>query len=128
MVYDISGYDAVPGVRMVPSLKDVGDVDFVMLSNALEHVSYPTSLLGEVLSVAAPDARLFIDVPLEMHPAASEDDIPTYFHEHINFFTPGSLTSLIEIAGLVVEKIAVVEMEFGWSTCRSIFALAAKSR
>ena len=128
IVYDISGKEPVPGVRSVRSLDGVRGVDFLMMSNVLEHVSYPTALLDDAAAVMAPGGFLFIDVPLEMSAAdeIGEDEIPAFFHEHINFFSPRSLTRLIEIGGFILDRIAVVEIDYGWTTARAIFALAAK--
>jgi len=127
IVFDISGQQSAPGVRSVNAIEDARGADFVMISNVLEHVSYPPRLLEEVLAVAAPEARLFLDVPLEMspEPEIGEDEIPAFFHEHINFFTPRSLGRLIEVAGLAVERIEVKEIDLGWIKSRSIFALAS---
>ena len=129
IVYDISAKEPVAGVRAVRSLDEVGDVDFLIMSNVLEHVSYPAELLGEAAAVLAPGGRLFIDVPLEMSAEAeiAVEEIPASFHEHINYFTPRSLTRLLERGGFALDRIAVADVDYGWIAARPIFALAAKS-
>lgn len=66
-VYEISGVDAVPGVKLVHTLRGLGNMDFVIAANVLEHVSYPLDLMRELRSVCGRDTLLFIDVPLETH-------------------------------------------------------------
>lgn len=119
-VYDISGVGVEDGVQIVNDLAAVGQVDFVMASNILEHVSYPQEILADILKVCRPGAFIFIDVPQE-NPAVT----PVLdFHEHINFFTPATVRRLIECMGLSLLKMSLAKIDQGGSKTQSIYALA----
>lgn len=119
-VYDISGVGVEDGVQIVNDLAAVGQVDFAMASNILEHVSYPQEIMADILRVCRPGAFVFIDVPQD-DPAISE---VLDFHEHINFFTLLSVRRLIERMGLKLLKMSLAEIDKGRNKSKSIYALA----
>jgi SAM-dependent methyltransferase len=77
--------------------------DFVLCTEVLEHVSDPARVLAELRRILRPGGRLLLTTPfvLELH------------EEPYDFFryTPHGLRSLVESAGLAVER---VEPLTGW--------------
>lgn len=130
LVYEISDSVVVPGVRLIKSLRDVEDVDFVIAANVMEHVSYPMEIMREIKSVCHKDTMVFLDVPLEMKDDADVDDSgnPVLFHEHINYFTTRSLTALIERSGFSLLKVARIPLDLGWQRATALYALARRDQ
>ncbi len=125
-VYEVSDAEPVPGVTKIADLRSLGIVDFVMSANVLELIPYPNRLMAEIKTVCDARTTLFLDVPLEISTADDLPDaaIPAAFHEHINYFTPRSLTALIRHNGFRVLKMDVVEIDEQWRKAVQIFAAA----
>lgn len=125
-VYDISRVATVDGVNIVNDISSLGVIDFVMCSNVLEHVPFPGRVIDDIKKVCGPDTVLFIDVPLEMNPAQdlSESEIPAFFHEHINYFTPRSVNALLRYHGFSTLKTEIFTIDLGWITGHAIYLLA----
>lgn len=83
-----------------------GRFDLVILSHVLEHVAEPVSLLKSLGSLLAPGGMLYCEVPMELWRRLPQLDEPV---THINFFTPGSLTSAMRIAGYSPMKCRIGE-------------------
>ncbi len=90
-------------VPIVPSLDDVsGDFHAITLFEVLEHVERPRDILGAVAGRLVADGILVVEVPdctgvsaiRTTHDHALVDPI-----EHINGFTPATLTRIVEQAG-----------------------------
>lgn len=66
-VFDISGKQPLPNVTRLNDLDACRAIDFdlVVCSNVLEHVTRPMQMLQQIL-YAAPQATLFLEVPIEM--------------------------------------------------------------
>ena len=123
-VYEVSGVEPVDGVKSVTDLKVMQPVDFIMNCNVLEHIPYPRSLLQEIKHVCHKDTVLFIDVPSERN---AENNFPSYFHEHINFFNEKSISTLLKCEGFQVSKIRTYSIDFGWCQAKSTFVMAKPS-
>jgi hypothetical protein len=121
-VYDISGISAATGVT------SVGDpaackADLIINSNVLEHVGFPRDLLTEIFQASPEGGLIFVEVPCETplgisrvarriaqmalmsltHPTLAPHVIRPatlyMMHEHINYFTEASLTTLMRASG-----------------------------
>ncbi len=108
-VFDISDRPLVPAARKVTrsQIREC-HYDLVLLSNVLEHVPYPARVLDEVFEVLSADSVLYIEVPFEVImrlDGASALSAKRHWHEHINFFSKGSLVALLEHSGFVVESL-----------------------
>jgi hypothetical protein len=121
-VYDISGIPAAAGVT---STNDPAGckADLIINSNVLEHVGFPRLLVSEILKAAPKGGLVFLEVPCELvfgmtrvsrrlaqigvmalaHPTLARSIIRPaslyMMHEHINYFTERSLTSLMRSCG-----------------------------
>jgi Methyltransferase domain len=125
-VYDVSNVGVVDGVVVVSDLSGLGFMDFVMAANVFEHIPYPNSVIQHIKSVCSKGTTIFIDVPLELDEidVAQGGDLPSYFHEHINFFSRHSLRYFLNHNGFQVLKIEVVSIDCGWARVNSIYAAA----
>ena len=125
-VYDISNIDTVEGVEVVNNLNRMERVDFVIISNVLEHVPYPGDLMRDIKKVCGRNTILFLDVPLEMPDEADTpiEAAPGVFHEHINYFTTRSLEVLARTHGFRPLKAATIPLDLGWARGSSLYLAA----
>ena len=126
-VYEISGFDAVEGVTLLTSLKELAALEcisFVMCSNVLEHLPFPEDFFRQVDNIVDQNTYLFIDVPYDGADVTVHGSHPIFFHEHINYFSQKSLAALLASNGYSLLKIEVVQCNLG--EVKSIFALAQK--
>jgi hypothetical protein len=127
-VYDISGIQPAAGVKALSTLDECADYKFDLIgcSNVLEHVAFPRSLLGDIKRIARYRTLVFLEVPSEkpfglsnyakrtiqemvllaLRPRLAFSMLPFGFlrqvHEHVNFFSLGSLEKLLEVEGFRV--------------------------
>ena len=77
--------------------------DIIVMSEVLEHMLYPRKNLEETRRILKKDGYLYIVVPnIESYQAKNN---PLWWSEyHLNHFSLGSLSKLIEVAGFVPVK------------------------
>lgn len=120
-VYEVSeGVSVVPGTTLLRSIKNLRGIDFVICSNVLEHVSYPSEILRDIKGTCNKGAKIFIDVPFELE----GNDYPIFFHEHINQFNCDSLSALLSSNGFTLQRIERVDISFHDSTIKAVYAVA----
>jgi len=121
-VYDISGIPAAAGVT---ATKDPAacKADLIVNSNVLEHVGFPRLLVSEMLQASPRGGLVFLEVPCETPlgmtrvsrriaqiglMALTAPSLARFvvrpaslymMHEHINYFTERSLTTLFRCSG-----------------------------
>jgi SAM-dependent methyltransferase len=103
-VYDISNIAVVAGARAVGREQVMADhYDLIVCSNVLEHVPYPSDLLLDIQQAMRPESLLYIEVPYEevarIHGREALSH-KKHWHEHVNFFSPESLKTLLANSGL----------------------------
>ena len=83
-----------------------GSVDFVVLTEVLEHMVAPSQILLEIVRVLKPDGRVFITVPNErtLNPFAVMKTKPPR-NTHVNFFDSIGLSQLLIRCGFEVVDI-----------------------
>jgi hypothetical protein len=151
-VYDISGAQPVDGVEVCRNLADCRsrEFDLVVCSNVLEHVGFPRTVMDQITSIAAPKTMVFLEVPYESpfgarlllrrliqygilaltRPAVAlsvaRPGLLYPMHEHINYFTPGALTTLMVKSGwsVVASGTYVLESALGGKATWCIGRLA----
>lgn len=105
-VYDISSAPLLPGVRRVDKQGAMsGQYALLVSSMVLEHLPHPLAAAREMADSMREDAVLYVEVPFEIimdPPPAGSLAKKRHWHEHINFFSPEALKSLMESAGLTV--------------------------
>jgi hypothetical protein len=93
-IYEIGDNPVLYGERVnVPQ----PPYDLIVLSNVLEHASYPADIIMDITKVIG-DALLYIEVPF----VPSEIRSKTYWHEHINFFTEEAMNQMTARCGLKI--------------------------
>jgi hypothetical protein len=109
-VHDISDKPVIQGARKVePEEALRNQYDLIVISQVLEHVSFPRDIVEAVVGVMKPGTALWVEVPHEAVVREAADPELAYldkrhWHEHVNFYTESSLTALFEGAGLVVTE------------------------
>lgn len=127
-VYDISGVEPAPGVKVLHTVDECTQVgfDLVGCSNVLEHVAYPRNLVSDLHRIASPSTLVFVEVPSEnpmgmrtyakravqemwllfRRPTTAASMLPFRFlrqvHEHVNFFSMRALETLMQTCGFTV--------------------------
>ena len=117
-IYDPSAKKA--GAADAVSFSEVpeerGDYDLIVLSEVLEHIPFPASTLSAIRPYMTPETILYVEVPLEKlqvgrsGPPYSGAEKKKHWHEHISFFTPRSMASLLERSGFSIEASRIFEM------------------
>ena len=124
-VYDISGRPTADGVTATSDPAGC-QADLIINSNVLEHVGFPRRLVGEISQSAPRGGLIFLEVPCEApfsltriarrvaqvaimsvtRPALARTllrpAVLYMMHEHINYFTERSLTTLMWVCGCEV--------------------------
>lgn len=105
-VYDISDNPVIAGVRAVSREQAIEHrYDLIVCSNVLEHVSYPSDLLEDMRRVMDPQTLLYVELPFEEVMRQHGDMAiahKKHWHEHINFFSPNAIRTLLANVGLSV--------------------------
>lgn len=118
-VYDISGAELVAEAqRADPDRFGLQQYDLVVCSQVLEHVPVPLELIAQIVPVLARNTLFYLEVPHEAlmreHPDSLQlAPLKRHWHEHINFFSEGSLHRLIERVGLEVLDSHILSVELG---------------
>lgn len=98
--------------------------DWIVLSQVLEHIVDPVAMLQGLRTLSAPDGKLFVEVP--NHGFWDESDIGLFF-EHVNYFSPASLTAALDRAGFHVLSLSVTsDRHYFNGRCRIIRACAQR--
>ena len=79
----------------------------------------PNKFLEAALSHLQPGGILYLEVPLECEAngligKVLNKERRLWAHEHINLYTPLSLRTLVETAGLRVQDLTVETIDFFW--------------
>jgi hypothetical protein len=152
-VYEISGVNLVAGVAPLRSVEECRQhhFDLIVTSNVLEHVGSPRDVIAQIASIASSDTLVFNEVPCESVTeirtrlkriaqagvlAATRPTLawqllgPGMFnlmHEHVNYFSSGSLDRLMEVSGLKVLASGLYTLSEGLLGARMVWSLAQKT-
>lgn len=119
-IYDISGVDLVSGAVAVDIEQAYHNhYDLVSCSQVLEHVAFPADLVKQMLPAVKDNTLLYLEVPNEAliraHPGSKNlAPLKRHWHEHINFFTDGSIRRMLENAGLDLVDTLNLKVDLGW--------------
>jgi 2-polyprenyl-3-methyl-5-hydroxy-6-metoxy-1,4-benzoquinol methylase len=85
---------------------DLGNFDCIVLSHVLEHLESPSEALQTVAPLLGPGGMLYVEVP-DATRFAELAKLPfaEFNTEHINYFSPHSLQSLLRKNGFACERI-----------------------
>jgi hypothetical protein len=145
-VYDISGIRAAEGVTSTTRPAECKP-DLIINSNVLEHVGFPHCFLEETLKIAPAGSLMFVEVPYETpfasarivrrivqigvmtltRPALARHVISPaslyMMHEHINYFSERSLTSLMRSAGCSVTATGSYAVDHGAGKAQFVWCM-----
>lgn len=103
---ELYGVEVHKGFISPEMSKSQGPVDAIILSHVLEHLVYPHQALAIIRDTLADDGVLYIEVPNLM----DNNHLTGYFtFEHVNFFTPTSLTNLARSSGFEIETLSLFD-------------------
>lgn len=131
-VYDISSVDLCRGVKSIRNYSDLlqYQFDFIMCNMTLEHISYPRDFMKLLYDIGSTETYYYLEVPSEkpfekdkfsmtkniallLNPYCSNFRLVKHYlylkkqpympmSEHINFFTPQALNTLMTYSGFEV--------------------------
>jgi hypothetical protein len=131
-IYDISKKPSVKNLRKVNKSNMLKKYNLVILSQVIEHVSYPQLIINEIKKLLNKNSILYIELPLEklmkrMWELEKERKKKggggkkkellmclknkRYWHEHINFYSKKSLVKLLNFCGLKIIKMNILPVE-----------------
>jgi hypothetical protein len=128
-VYDISGKPTVEGATAV-DLATVSKTNYNLITciQVLEHVSDPAGFVKEIVTNMDAGTLLYLEVPYEAlmreHRGSGQAHLyKRHWHEHINFFSEGSMRTLAQQAGLEIVELRTVEFSLGERQVCVLFVL-----
>lgn len=100
-----------------PSPKAQGPYDLIVFYTVLEHIKDTTAFLSSVIQHLKPSGKIILAVP-DCTMEIEEGDPSMLLHEHYQYFTSGSLSRTLSLAGL---DSIIVKSKFG----RCLYASAS---
>ena len=110
------------GIETVPEFFDAasarrirhshGPAAAVVANNVLAHVDEPVEFLRAARSLLAPGGLVIVEVPW-LRELLERLEYDTVYHEHLSYFSAGSLMRLCEEAGLRIRRIDRVSVHGG---------------
>jgi SAM-dependent methyltransferase len=82
--------------------------DAVVARHVLEHVPQPVVFLEQVRAQLKPEGKVFLEVP-NLDGIIDNKRFQDFYAEHLSYFDPGSLTSVLARAGYEVKEIFTIE-------------------
>jgi len=79
----------------------------IIIRHLLEHMEDPDAFLGAVRSLMSDDTRLVIEVP-DLRWAVDRGDFTSFTEQHISYFSPRSLQTLLNRHGLRISSRSIV--------------------
>jgi 2-polyprenyl-3-methyl-5-hydroxy-6-metoxy-1,4-benzoquinol methylase len=96
--------------------------DWIVLSQVLEHIVDPVAMLAGLRTRLGAEGKLFIEVP--NHGVWDDLDVG-FFFEHVNYFSPASLSAALDRAGYHLLALEVTtDAHYFEGRCRIIRACA----
>jgi hypothetical protein len=130
-IYDISKKPTVKNLKKVNKSNMLKKYDLVILSNVIEHVSYPQLIINEIKKLLNKSSIFYIELPLEKIMKKNWEfeggrlkknklliclKNKKHWHEHINFYSKKSLVKLLNFCGLKIIKMNILPIEIHRST------------
>jgi hypothetical protein len=125
-IYDISKKPSVKNCKKVNKSNMLKKYNLIILSNVIEHVSYPQLIINEIKKLLNKNSILYIELPLEklMKKTWGEGGAEVkkkeqliclknkkHWHEHVNFFSKRSLVKLLNCCDLKIIKMNILPIE-----------------
>lgn len=98
-IHHINGFFSLD--RLPVSADDVG---LIVMRHVLEHVPQPLETLGELARASRLGLKLYIEVP-NAEDIIGQNRFYDFFYEHVTYFTPELLTSVLRNFGFTVHQV-----------------------
>jgi 2-polyprenyl-3-methyl-5-hydroxy-6-metoxy-1,4-benzoquinol methylase len=92
--------------------KNYGGADLIISNNVLNHANDPVKFVGDIKNALTSDGRWVFEVPYWKDMVVSEK-FDQIYHEHISYFTVKSLVHIMDLNGLCIESVKVVDYHGG---------------
>lgn len=99
------------GIEVIEALFDKSlfegqKFDVIIFSHVLEHIVSPDELIKDLTQILKPNGFVYIEVPNMLKP-----DVPMgwFTFEHLNYYTPTSLTNLMEVNSFELAKMKLFD-------------------
>lgn len=150
-VYDISGIETVEGTSPLSSLDDCkkNNYDLILCSHVLEHVTNPNEILNDIKSLMKKGQYLYVELPFDSpfykKPFSNLQFLLNKYYnwgnlikhfinskkyghkhlmsEHINYFTPESISILFKSKGFKILSNDVKTINASWNKSKMICVL-----
>lgn len=100
IAHDLYEIEVISGVFDSEILVDRGPFDVIILSHVLEHLLSPEIILNDIKNLLDDKGLIYIEVPNLLRPFVP---MGYFTFEHVNYFTPTTLSSLMNNKGFAVE-------------------------
>jgi len=123
-IYDISKKPSVKNLKKVNKSNMLKKYNLVILSQVIEHVSYPQLIINEIKKLLNKNSILYIELPLEKlmnkmwrgREVKKKEQLmclknKRHWHEHINFYSKKSLIKLFNSCGLKIIKMNILPIK-----------------
>lgn len=117
------GVEVRKGFLSLHLLQDKAPFDLIILSHVLEHLVDPAWAMKVLHELLAESGLIFIEVPnmLGLHRTKC-----AFTFEHVNYFTPTSLTNLVQQGGFAVDRLHVFDNGKDINPDHSVLALTVR--
>lgn len=99
---DYPNIERIPEYFSLSQLKDEKGFDLVVIRHVLEHVISPISIIKDIVTVLKIGGYLYLECPNVLD-ILSKKRYYDFFYEHVHYYNPDILESLLKMAGF--EKI-----------------------
>ncbi len=106
-LYDV---DVITGLFSNDVLEQESGFDVVILSHVLEHLVAPESIVLQLRKLLTPNGKIYIEVPNLLQPFVP---MGYFTFEHLNYFTPRTLTGLMARCGFSPDHVATFDNSAG---------------
>ncbi|MBZ5580649.1 MAG: class I SAM-dependent methyltransferase [Acidobacteriia bacterium] len=119
----------IPGVAgSIFTLSEPGGFDFLILIGVLEHIRDLDGAVSRLHALLREGGRVYIEVPdASRYDASADAPFQEFSVEHVNFFSPASLSALIESRGFAALAVERVERRRNQIVCRNIWGVFVKA-
>ena len=93
-------------------LKSNGPADLIVACNVLAHIDDLDDVFRGVAVLLRPDGRLIVEVP-DIECLLRRTEFDTIYHEHLNYFSFHSLSTLLARHAMVIDRIQYYEVHGG---------------
>lgn len=100
IAHDLYDIEVIIGLFDRKNLVDRGPFDIIVLSHVLEHLLSPDMILADLMSLLSDEGVIYIEVPNLLRPFVP---MGYFSFEHLNYFTPNTLSSLMKQNGFEVD-------------------------